>query len=81
MMIIRLIILVALVGLMIFAYRKLTGSSPSQNNTPVDPSTMKKCEHCGIHLPQEEGCHHKEHFFCSDQHRQTYLEQHPDARD
>ena len=81
MMIIRLIILVALVGLLIFAYRKLTGSGQSENKQANNPAAMKKCDQCGIHLPQEEGCKHKDHFFSSNEHMQAYLDQHPDERD
>ncbi len=79
MMIIRLIILIALVSLLIFAYRKLTGASQADKPSDADlPNTMKKCEHCGVHLPQAEACRHNDHYFCSEEHRQAYLEQHPD---
>ncbi|RLU00885.1 PP0621 family protein [Ketobacter sp.] len=78
MMIIRLIILIALVSLLIFVYRKLTRSS---NPTPQDTQqadAMRKCDHCGVHLPEAEACRHKQLYFCSPDHRQAYLEQHPD---
>ncbi len=27
------------------------------------------CEHCGLHVPESEGVHAGEHFFCCDEHR------------
>ena len=77
-MIVRLIILIALVSLLIFAYRKLTAAKPSDSDNDNPSDAMKKCEHCGVHLPEAETCRHKDHFFCSEQHRRAYLEQHPD---
>lgn len=78
MMIIRLIILIALVSLLIFAYRKLTGSNQPAKEEESLPNTMRKCEHCGVHLPEAEACRQGDQFFCSEEHRQAYLEQHPD---
>lgn len=78
MMIIRLIILVALVSLLIFAYRKLTGAGTTAKGENRQSDAMKKCEHCGVHLPEADACRHNDLFFCSDEHRQVYLEQHPD---
>jgi len=77
MIIIRLIILIALVGLVIYAYRKLTTGSESSNGTEAGTPAMKKCAHCGMHLPQSEALQHKELYFCSAEHQKVYLEQHP----
>lgn len=71
-MIVRLIIFVALVSLLIVAYRKLT--APKQANTSdTDPASMRKCAQCGIHLPESEACNEGEKFFCSDEHRKAFL--------
>ncbi|MDY6921517.1 MAG: PP0621 family protein [Pseudomonadota bacterium] len=75
MMIFRLIIFVAVISLLVVAYRKLTapGKKPS---APTDAATMKKCEHCGVHLPESEACREGDKYFCSAEHRKAYLEHH-----
>lgn len=78
MFIIRLIILIALVSAVIFVYRKLT--VPKQGTTAPPPPTaasMKKCSQCGVHLPSAEAIEHQGHFFCCQDHKNTYLNEHP----
>lgn len=76
-MIVRLILIIALVSLVIMAYRKITAA---KNNSPKAPdaASMRKCAQCGIHLPESEAKQQGSHFFCSDEHRIAYMNNHPD---
>ena len=33
------------------------------------PERMLACAHCGVHVPESEGVHEGETFFCSEDHR------------
>lgn len=81
MMIVRLIILTALIGLIIFAYRKLTGIGQSAGQQAPQPSSMKKCAHCGVHLPETDAVKHDDLFFCSPEHKSAFLERHSNDGD
>ncbi|MCP5019044.1 MAG: hypothetical protein GY938_27760 [Ketobacter sp.] len=76
-MIVRLIIFIALVSLLILVYRKFTANKQA---TPpeADAASMRKCAQCGIHLPESEACTENGKFFCSDTHRQAYLNNNKD---
>jgi len=77
MFIIRLIILVVLISAVVFVYRKLTLHKSRASTAPA-PASMKKCSHCGIHLPANEAVEYQQHFFCSQQHKDLYLNDHRD---
>lgn len=38
---------------------------------------MVCCEHCGVHLPEEQSVAIDGHFFCNDEHHQNYLDSQP----
>lgn len=82
--IIRLIILVALGWL---AYRyirrflaldKPSGGSPEQPSSGSDRQQqslpMQRCAQCQIHLPEGESTRSSGHYFCSEAHRDAWLE-------
>jgi uncharacterized protein len=76
-MLVRLIVFVVLVSLLVFVYRKFTAAK--QSNKPVANTTsMKKCAHCGVHLPESESYQHDGLHFCGKEHQQAYLDQHQD---
>lgn len=66
-MLIRIILLGILIALGVMLYRKLVQG----NTSPTTPETtaMRKCDQCGVHLPERDGVHTGEHFYCSEQHR------------
>ena len=76
-MIVRLIIFIALVSLLILVYRKFTATKQAPP-PKTDTASMRKCAQCGIHLPESEACTDNDKFFCSDAHRQAYLNNNKD---
>ncbi len=74
-MLIRLIVFIALISLILFVYRKLT--APKQPSTTAKSSEeMKKCAHCGVHLPKNEAIEEDDLYFCSKEHKNAHLEKH-----
>lgn len=68
-MLTRIIITGIVIALVIMLYRKLTRAKKSAApSTPPAPA-MKKCAHCGVHLPPGDAIQSGEHFYCSEQHR------------
>ena len=76
-MFIRIIILGVVIALAVMLYRKM--KAPNQVNTRTGSSApaMKKCAQCGVHLPEPDAIRSGEHYFCSEQHRLTYDNDHP----
>ena len=44
---------------------------------PDASEDMVCCEHCGVHLPENESIASQGIFFCSEEHRQNYLNSEP----
>lgn len=63
------IAIVAVVYLLIRAYRKKT---PQQDVTATED--MVRCAHCGVHLPKGESVQADGRYFCSAEHRDAYRE-------
>lgn len=77
MILVRLIIFIALMSLVWIIYRKIS----ALKNTPspkAATTSMKKCSHCGVHLPEQDAIKHDQHYFCSLEHQKVFLDQHPD---
>ncbi len=70
MMLIRLIIFVVLVSLVIMIYRRLT--APSKQTSTITNASMKKCAHCGVHMPESDAIEKENLFFCSEEHLKLY---------
>lgn len=62
-----LIAIVAVVYLLIRAYRK---NASGQDKPVVDD--MVRCAHCGVHLPKRESVQADGQFFCCTEHRDAY---------
>ena len=65
----RLLILLALVTIAYYAYRRLMIrhlAPPAEK--PVRKLDMVRCEYCDIHLPAHESFACGEHHYCSDEH-------------
>lgn len=75
-MLIRVIIFIALAALCISLYRKWQAANARKRADARAAATMRKCAHCGVHLPEPDAIKSGEHYFCSDQHRIAYDEQH-----
>ncbi len=41
---------------------------------PQKVQQMKACAYCKTHIPEDEGIYKENHFFCSYQHLDSYLE-------
>jgi len=42
--------------------------------TPKAIEDMVRCSYCGVHLPKSESISEESKFFCSDEHRQAFLD-------
>lgn len=61
------IAIVAVVYLLIRAYRKKT-----QQQDVTATEDMVRCAHCGVHLPKGESVQADGRYFCSAEHRDAY---------
>ena len=83
---IRLLLLVAAGWVAFLLVRRLL-KAPNPNASSSAPSPtetaplMKPCAHCGVHVPTGESVQSRGHFFCSEAHRDAFLEHQgpPDA--
>ncbi len=78
----RLILLIAIIAVGYSLYKKLKAAQdngkdlkPTQGN-PEEP--MRKCAKCDVHLPEKEAIQYQTLYFCSEEHKKSYLEQHSD---
>ena len=73
-MLVRILFLIAIVGLVIFLLKRgKTQPEPAQPPTRNETAESKgelivPCKQCGIHLPKSEAIQEKDAFFCSEQH-------------
>jgi hypothetical protein len=72
----RILILLGLVALAVYLVRKIYLSPPDTQSTEKQRNQqgiMKKCLHCDLHVPSEQGCEDPEgRFFCSEEHKQAH---------
>lgn len=76
-MLIRILFIAALVAGAFFLYRKYL--APKDIKIPKagrSQATMKKCAHCGVHLPETESVQLEGLHFCSETHKLEYQKQH-----
>ena len=76
--ILRLLIIAAVVYLAYVWIRKLLNSR--QHTTEVQKADeprqlMKQCAFCQVHIPEGESTQSQGHFFCSEHHRDLFLQQ------
>ena len=76
---IRLIIL----GLVIWLLRRLVNNFKTRMNShnsqekTLENQSMVSCEHCAVHIPQKEAVQHSQLWFCTESHKNLYLENNP----
>ena len=68
-MLTRILLLGIVIALAIMLYRKIKRAQQTKaSSTGVTPA-MRKCAHCGVHLPEPDAIRSGDHFYCSEQHR------------
>lgn len=76
-MLTRIIVVAVLIAAAWFLYRKYVAAKdikiPGANKRQA---IMKKCAHCGIHLPEAESVQLEGLHFCSEAHKLEYQKQH-----
>ena len=74
----RLLIIAGIIWLVYsFIKRALNNSSQQlkeQQQTPLPTPMMQQCAHCGVHITKGESTQAQGLFFCSEAHRDTYLQ-------
>ena len=67
-MLTRILLLGIVIALAIMLYRKIKRAQQSKaSSTGVTPA-MRKCAHCGVHVPQAEALAHDNRWYCSRAH-------------
>ena len=75
-MLTRLIFIAALVAAAWFFYRKyVNGKKIDIPSTGKQQALMKKCAHCGVHLPETDSVQLEGLHFCSEAHKRAYQKQ------
>lgn len=72
----RLILFVVLVGVVVWMLttrsRRPPGSPRAGRRPPAEPTAMRECAHCGLHLPQAEALSDDQgRPYCSEAHRRA----------
>lgn len=80
---IRLLIVAALIWLVWRVLRQTLLGPARQNPPPADgqnPTSQKmvRCDWCQVHTPESQALRLEQHHFCSEEHRQRWLEKHHD---
>lgn len=72
---IRLLLLVAIATVAWYLYRRIkTGAgTPTNGNDATPPTTsdqhiVRRCDQCGVHVPESTGVRYQEQFFCCPEH-------------
>lgn len=76
-MLARTLVIAAMAVLVYYLYRRWVDAQKPANSTPAKPHAMRKCSHCGLHLPEKEAISHNTLYFCSEEHKTLYLQEHP----
>jgi len=79
-MILKIVLIAALIFItytLLKRQSKRNHTLPSQPQSPSaqDVST-KRCAQCGVHLPEEEALAYQTLYFCCNEHKKNYLEDH-----
>lgn len=69
----RYILLIIAIIAALLILKQLYGPRKKPTHKKMPPSkTIVRCEHCGVHIPQEEALHINQHYFCSEEHRRLH---------
>jgi len=58
------------------AAERQTRAAPRQHKTPLPPTVMVACAHCGTHLPQADALQGPGGVYCCTEHRQLHEARH-----
>ena len=75
--ILRLLIIAGILWLIYTWLRKALTHQQSTSTQEIHPATqvMKQCAYCHVHIPEGESTQSQGYFFCSEQHRNLFLQQ------
>jgi uncharacterized protein len=76
--ILRLLMIAAIIYLVYVWTRNLLNKQIDKQQvqkTSDNHQVMRKCAYCQVHLPESESTQSQGYFFCSEQHRDLYLQQ------
>ena len=76
-MLARTLVIAAMAVLVYYLYRRWVNAQTAARERPPQPTTMKKCAQCGLHLPEKEAVSQNQLYFCSEAHKTPYLQEHP----
>lgn len=76
-MLARTLMIAAMAALAYYLYRRWMEAQNTKPQPPPKPAAMKQCAHCGLHLPEKEAISVNQLYFCSDGHKNRYLQEHP----
>lgn len=81
----RLLLLLAIGVIAYTLYKKMQAQAKARKDLQpkTDESsdhTMRKCKKCGVHLPEQEAVTYQTLYFCSEEHKQQYLESQPKSK-
>ena len=76
LMIFRILVLGIVISLAVMLFRKLQASNQGNTQTGSKAPVMRKCAQCGVHMPEPDAIFSDDHYFCSEQHRLTYQQEH-----
>lgn len=76
-MLARTLVIAAMVVLVYYLYRRWSEAKKVAEAPPKKTQAMKKCAHCGLHLPEKEAVSQNQLYFCSEEHKTLYLQEHP----
>jgi uncharacterized protein len=74
---IRLLILIGLIAIAVWLWRRLQGNPRQTVQPPVDTEKMVRCSHCSLHVPETSAFSKDGLWYCS----QAHLQQGPVQRD
>lgn len=53
---------------------RLGNQSPAHQASKKPEEKISKCETCGLHIPETSGIWYQEKFFCSNDHKVSFIE-------
>ena len=69
-MLLRLLLTAALIGAVIWLWRNRHRQVRSNKTSQPASETMRRCAHCGVHVPQRLALSVGTHYYCSQAHLQ-----------
>lgn len=76
-MLARTILIAAIAAAVYYLYKRWSNPPAPSSHPPSGAQAMRKCAHCGLHLPEKEAISINQLYFCSEDHQKRYLQEHP----